>query len=100
MKDPYLVEPGNHYENDACLEQVEDNNTIGQFDPVGEISDEKEDELNQVEFISLQSLMLDAASSKVEERSMRKCKEHKKGTKTYSSREVLSWKSWPTEEKK
>ncbi|CAG8737496.1 13776_t:CDS:2, partial [Cetraspora pellucida] len=50
----------------------EDVNTTEQFDPVGENSDEKENNLNQVEFVLSQVLMLNAASSKVVKQSMEK----------------------------
>ncbi|CAG8630547.1 15855_t:CDS:1 [Cetraspora pellucida] len=72
----------------------------GQFDPVGEISDEKEDKLSQVRFTLPQGLILDAASNKIEEQFREKGEEHKKGLETYTLWKVLSQKSWPTEKKK
>ncbi|CAG8818960.1 23860_t:CDS:2, partial [Cetraspora pellucida] len=78
--------PGDCYKNGSYLEQAKDG--------------EKEDELNQVEFVPPQGLILDAASSKVIEQSMKKGEEHKKSLETYMLRKVLSQKSWPTEEKK
>ncbi|CAG8817950.1 5014_t:CDS:2, partial [Cetraspora pellucida] len=88
--------PGDRYENEACLERAEDGNTTGQFDPVGENSGEKEDDLNQVEFVLPQGLMLDAASSKVVKRSMKKGEERKKGPEKQKERKSSEVEQKPT----
>ncbi|CAG8830914.1 1415_t:CDS:2, partial [Cetraspora pellucida] len=96
---PWNVKPDNRYENEACSEQAKDGNMTGQFDLVGEISGEKKDELNQVEFVPPQGLILDAASSKIEKWSMENGEERKKGPKKYTSWEVLSRKPCPSKNK-